>query len=118
MNRDGPPPSPRRGPLEPLAEFGETAPVAGSSGPVLPFRGEAALRRPATAPWPSASSSPEARSALLVQLLWVDPAIGSRIRRPPDWRAIIDAIENESDPDLDDDASQGDAAAAEARRNA
>jgi hypothetical protein len=95
------PPKPRpKSPLEPAFGFAETSAVAPDAGtrPHLPFAritppAEPALQESATrAPW---------QGGTVVQLLWLDPAIGSRLRMRQDWRVAIDAIEMAPEADID-----------------
>jgi hypothetical protein len=51
-----------------------------------------------------------------VQLVWLDPALAPRLRRPRAWREIIDALQHDDDLELRDALGPGDAA--EASRNA
>lgn len=62
--------------------------------------------------------SPEGRVADVIDLVWFDPKSLPRIRKPPAWRAIVEALEERPpDPELDDAALAESTARAEDRRD-
>ena len=85
--------------LEPIAEFGQTAPTSPRPGqqPATPFQRDVVVRHAAPTPAPASPPSSDA----VLQLLWHDERVRPELRKQPAWRPIIDGIAGDTDLALD-----------------
>ncbi len=90
--------------------------------PAAVLAGAAAASNAATGS--TANAAPETKRsrvrpspAEILELVWFDPAATPRVKRHPEWKAILDDLESEEfDPTLDEEPLQDDAADGDDRR--